>query len=154
MNTLVNQDLAKKYMLQTSERDVNIVIPFNSDSLGLSRFTGNSPAELNKFNQTITALDAGGGTDIYSPLNKAVEIVNKEPNINQYFAAVILMTDGKSNENKFDQLVLNADLPVYAIMFGDADESQLKPITDKFGGRIFDGRKDLVSAFRTAKGYN
>ena len=77
-------------------------------------------------------------------------------------ASVILMTDGKSNQGatmadlqqRMQQLGLNGQVPIFAIMFGEADEAQLKEITDATDGRVFDGRKDLVQAFREARGYN
>jgi Ca-activated chloride channel family protein len=47
-----------------------------------------------------------------------------------------------------------ADIPVFAIMFGDASPDQLKEIADTTSGRVFDGRTDLVRAFREARGYN
>ena len=46
------------------------------------------------------------------------------------------------------------DVPVFGITFGQADTSQLNQIADLTGGRVFDGTKDLVSAFRKAKGNN
>jgi Ca-activated chloride channel family protein len=46
------------------------------------------------------------------------------------------------------------DIPVFAIKFGDASDAQLKDITDLTRSSLFDGTKDLVTAFRKAKGYN
>jgi Ca-activated chloride channel family protein len=46
------------------------------------------------------------------------------------------------------------DIPVFAITFADASEDQLKEITDLSRGTIVDGKTDLVTAFRKAKGYN
>ena len=46
------------------------------------------------------------------------------------------------------------DVPVFSIMFGEASADQLKPMAQLTRGRVFDGRKDLIAAFRTAKGYN
>ena len=40
------------------------------------------------------------------------------------------------------------------IMFGDADESQLEDLAELTNARVFDGREDLVGAFRSVKGYN
>ena len=80
--------------------------------------------------------------------------------IGNTFPAVILMTDGLSNTgenlqdlNKYIQDT-GFSVPVFAITFGDASEDQLKPIVNLTSGQIFDGRKDLVSAFRKAKGNN
>ena len=72
------------------------------------------------------------------------------------------MTDGKSNpgvgmgdlRRAMTDLRLNYDIPVFSILFGDADPQQLDEIAKHTSGRVFDGRKDLVQAFREAKGYN
>ena len=80
--------------------------------------------------------------------------------INKYSCAVILMTDGQSNTGKtFDDFKtywqqLNKDIPVFAITFAAASEDQLGEITALTRGTIFDGKTDLVTAFRKAKGYN
>ncbi|MEL6150732.1 MAG: VWA domain-containing protein, partial [Chloroflexota bacterium] len=73
--------------------------------------------------------------------------------------SVILMTDGRDNEGSWTRLqnylqTTENDIPVFVITFGDADDSQIDPIVDFTFGRAFDGRNDLVAAFRSAKGYN
>jgi Ca-activated chloride channel family protein len=45
-------------------------------------------------------------------------------------------------------------VPIFSIMFGSADEGQLKQLAELSGARVFDGREDLVGAFRSVKGYN
>ena len=68
------------------------------------------------------------------------------------------MTDGKSegNENIYLPLwrKLGGTIPIFSVMFGDADSVQLDMISQTTHARVFDGRKDLIKAFRTAKGYN
>ena len=39
-------------------------------------------------------------------------------------------------------------------MFGDADNVQLEGIADLTNGKVFDGKKDLVAAFKEVRGYN
>ena len=41
-----------------------------------------------------------------------------------------------------------------SIMFGDADDSQLNELAKLTNARVFDGRSDLIGAFRSVKGYN
>jgi Ca-activated chloride channel family protein len=75
---------------------------------------------------------------------------------------VILMTDGKSNpgydfsnfQARRREIGLNWDIPVFGILFGDASDEQLKQLAEATSGRVFDGRHDLVAAFREARGYN
>ena len=76
----------------------------------------------------------------------------------QYTPAIILLTDGQS-EGSFRAFAdayqeLGAQVPVFSIMFGDADESQLEDLAELTNARVFDGREDLVGAFRSVKGYN
>ena len=52
------------------------------------------------------------------------------------------------------QLGLSADVPVMAILFGEASTQQLDQVTQATSGKVFDGKKDLTRAFREAKGYN
>ena len=69
--------------------------------------------------------------------------------------AIVIMTDGRSegdaspfiNGSAFE----NQKIPIFGITFGDADKSQLDRLTAATGGRVFDGTKDLVGAFRAAR---
>lgn len=77
----------------------------------------------------------------------------------KYTPALILMTDGASesrHKGEFEELYrdTNLDVPVFSIMFGEADPSQLQDLAELTNARVFDGRTDLVSAFRSVKGYN
>ena len=49
---------------------------------------------------------------------------------------------------------LELDIPIFSIMFGDADESQLEELAEYSNARVFDGRENLTEAFRSVKGYN
>ena len=74
--------------------------------------------------------------------------------------AVILMTDGQSNTGstmsdlQAEYERIGKDIPIFCISFGEASEDQLDQIARLAKGRVFDGRKDLVTAFRNVKGYN
>ena len=46
------------------------------------------------------------------------------------------------------------DVPVFSIMFGDADATQLEELAQLTNARVFDGRENLTEAFRSVKGYN
>jgi Ca-activated chloride channel family protein len=39
-------------------------------------------------------------------------------------------------------------------MFGEASQEQLGPLSEITLGKVFDGREDLVGAFRKVKGFN
>ena len=53
-----------------------------------------------------------------------------------------------------DSPELHADVPVFSIMFGSADPTQLESLAELTHARVFDGREDLIGAFRSVKGYN
>jgi Ca-activated chloride channel family protein len=46
------------------------------------------------------------------------------------------------------------DVPVFSIMFGDANQTQLDSLAELTRARVFDGKTDLIGAFKNAKGYN
>jgi Ca-activated chloride channel family protein len=162
MRLLLKQDEARRYMLQGSPNDVTVVIPFSSAPMHQWSVTGNNPKALEGLLAQVEALPANGGTDIYTPVMRALDAFKAKGNLEDYFPAVILMTDGQSNEGasfpdlqrRIQEVRLNADVPVFAILFGEASENQLKQMADYTSGRIFDGRKDLIQAFRDARGYN
>jgi Ca-activated chloride channel family protein len=162
MRLLLTPQESRRYLLQPSREDISVVIPFNQAPIDQWSVAGNSPQALGGLRERIEALPPGGGTDIYTPVIRAMELFRGKKDLGAYFPAVILMTDGKSNQGarmadlqaRMQELALKADVPVFAVLFGDASEAQLKEIADYTSGRIFDGRKDLVQAFREARGYN
>jgi Ca-activated chloride channel family protein len=160
MRTLLDQEEAKKYLIQTGEEDITIVLPFSSTVLDLWAVEGNDPGELSNLLQTIVDFPPGGATDIYTPVITGLNIISEFNDYTSYIPAIILMTDGESNEGRSYSHLLNAwntytvDVPVFSIMFGMAVESQLEQISSLTRGRVFDGKHDLVKTFRTAKGYN
>lgn len=159
MELLLNQEQARKYFLQASSDDRNIVIPFDDTILADWQVSGNTQDSLSGMLNNITAMTAAGGTDIYSPVIKGLSEVLQQDS-GRYINAIILMTDGESNTGKkFEDLRTawtdsGKDIPVFAITFGEASETQLRQITELTRGNIFDGKKDLITAFRKAKGYN
>ena len=69
------------------------------------------------------------------------------------------MTDGNVNVGTFSELraVYNKKedkVPIYSITFGSAEESQLEEIAELSNARVFDGKTDLLKAFKKVRGYN
>lgn len=158
MKVLLDQQVASQYLLQASPNDVTIVLPFNNGVLANWRVEGNDPDQLLNLYSQISDYAPGGGTNIYDPVVRALDWIKMADSQN-YFPAIILMTDGRSGEGTFADVqakyrALELDVPVFAITFGDADTSQLVEITDLTSGRVYDGTKDLIKAFRNAKGNN
>jgi len=159
MEILLDQDKAGVYFLQSSPNDITVVIPFDGKIMDAWQCAGNKQNVLTDILDKVRNLSPGGSTDIYSPVILALEQIAKTDS-SKYIPAVILMTDGESNTGKtFEDLEAawknnGKDIPVFLIKFGDASDQQLSRIADLTTGAVFDGRKDLVSAFRKVKGYN
>ena len=69
------------------------------------------------------------------------------------------MTDGESNVGSLRSLTntyrrINKDIPIYSIMFGDALSYQLEDIAELTNAKVFDGRTNLLEAFKQVRGYN
>jgi Ca-activated chloride channel homolog len=159
MHLLLDRQSASQYLLDTGPQDITVVIPFDDKILDTWTVTGNDPAQLRQLDEQIRAVKGGGGTDIYSPVIRGLEIM-KEHGIDGYFASVVLLTDGVSANGKtYGDLhsVISresvAAVPVFAITFGDASMDQLQPIADLTHGIVFDGRANLAATFRTVRGF-
>ena len=100
---------------------------------------------------------AYGGTDIYYAAMEGLRQLD-DYDLSQYTPAIILLTDGVSDGSFSDfrdgYEAFGADVPVFSIMFGSADPTQLEELAELTHARVFDGREDLIGAFRSVKGYN
>jgi Ca-activated chloride channel homolog len=164
MRTLLDQQTSAKYLLLASPEDVTAVVVFddtlmNDPEAGGWIVRGNDPGALNDLLGKIERQPVGHFTDIYLPVERALQLMKTHETGNA-FPAIILMTDGQSNRGKLEDVkrAMAAtgldDVPVYGITFGDADANQLNAVADATAGRVFDGTKDLIGAFRKAKGQN
>ncbi|MBS6679421.1 MAG: VWA domain-containing protein [Clostridiales bacterium] len=160
MAQVLLQENAEKNFLQAGERDVNLVITFDNGIIHTYEAKDASPQSLEDLYKAVEEERPGGGTDIYLPAMAALREMRENYDLTQYTPAVILMTDGKSNGDTvfgdFQEFYLQEqmDVPVFSIMFGQAQESQLEELAALSNARVFDGRSDLIGAFRSVKGYN
>lgn len=159
MRMILDQDQASRYLLQATVKDVSVVIPFDDTRMAEWTATGNDGATLLQLANQIDAESTGGGTDIYSPAIRALELFSNV-NADDYFCAIVLLTDGNSNAGAQYKDFLSAyqalgkDIPLFAIMLGNASNEQLSPLAQLTRGDVFDSKGDLVSAFKKVKGYN
>lgn len=166
MQILLDQTIASQYLIQASPDDVTIVIPFNNGTIpgwqpDLWTVRGNNPQDINALLERIRAIAPGGGTNFYEPTNRALNLLLNEPNLRNYFPAIILMTDGKVDPTPpqygdVQTLYQNngLEIPIFSIMFGQASKDDLQPLADLSAARVYDGRVNLIDAFRNAKGNN
>ena len=156
MSQILIQENARTNLLQASEHEVNLIIPFEGEPRNVYSATGNG-TELESLYDTVASEEALGGTDIYAAAEEALRQLERY-DLSQYTPAIILMTDGVSDGSFSDfQRYYEAcglDVPIFSIMFGSADPTQLEDLAELSNARVFDGREDLVGAFRSVKGYN
>ena len=150
----VLSDEAKKSMIQFTSSDKIDVVAFGSHINILGSTNGSNTNELLT---KIKEYDLDGATALYPAAEKAIEILKDESN--EYNTSVILMTDGEGNIGTFEELEsaykkYNKEIPIYSITFGYADIEQLEFMANLSNGKVFDGKSDLVKAFKTVRGYN
>ncbi len=146
-----------KSMVQPADGDANVLIPFSSHVINAEVSTGTDTSSILSLAQDT---DASGGTNIYAGLDQALDVATNPEMTKGRTVAIVLMTDGKSKTDERDQFFSRYEaegtgIPVFSIMFGDAEPDQLDEISERTNGKTFDGRTgDLATVFRTVKGYN
>ncbi|MDR0642109.1 MAG: VWA domain-containing protein [Treponema sp.] len=160
LRNLLDQETAKRNLLSAGEKDENIFVLFDSAVREIIDVTGNNPENLLEAYRKVDSAAPGGGTDIYTPLINCFYLMHNY-NIQDYISSIIVMTDGESNDYFEEFLRIyktsgmeDLDIPIFSIMFGNADQSQLDKLAELTRARVFDGKTDLTAAFRNAKGYN
>ncbi len=156
MEYILNEEKASENLLQFSEKDKITVIPFNGKVLNV--WNTNNGIDTQNLIDNIATLKPSGATNIYDTDLRALEELSTE-DLNIYNTSIILMTDGMSNTGKFSDLSnyyknLKKDIPIYSIMFGSAYEQELGNIAELTNSKVFDGKVDLLQAFKEVRGYN
>ncbi|MBQ9279989.1 MAG: VWA domain-containing protein [Clostridia bacterium] len=155
MNYILTEKAAADY-IQFSNEDKIDVLPFaNTVKATWSTTDGTNTSNILR---EINSLSPYGGTALYDAAAKGINILKNE-NTDLYNVSIILMTDGLGNVGKKSTLedtykVVNREIPIYSIMFGEADSKQLEEIATLTNAKVFDGKKDLVAAFKEVRGYN
>ena len=138
--------------IQFSSKDKIEIIPFASTVKTIKSAQNGDTTELLTY---IKSLEPNGTTALYPAAIKALE--NEDQNT--YNTSIILMTDGQANVGSFEQLrnkylATTNKIPIYSITFGSASERELQQIANLTNAKVFDGKKDLVKAFKEVRGYN
>lgn len=117
-----------------------------------------------RFEDFVAALQPKGGTAIYDALQatyqQALKDRKQQPG---YYPSIVLMTDGESSSGSTFEAFRNwyqalpdtaQDIPVFTIVFGDADSEEMKSLAELTGGRVFDSTSSSLSAvFKEIRGY-
>ncbi len=156
MDYILDETKASRDLLQFTANDRITVISFSTYPNEPWRCeNGADTAELLS---KIKAKSPNGSTNLYdTSINALRELENVDTNI--YNTSIVLMTDGRSNVGKYEDLEKyysdkNSTIPIYSILFGNAKMDQLEDIARLTNGKVFDGRTDLLKAFKEVRGYN
>ena len=155
MNYILTEKAANDF-IQFAEGDKIDVIPFSSWTKPAWSTTNGTKTDgiLKKINDE----EANGNTALYQAAQDALDLL-KDEDMEKYNLSIVLMTDGQANVGTFRSLqskykTINRQIPIYSIMFGYAMESQLEEIATMSNAKVFDGKTDLVKAFKEVRGYN
>jgi len=158
MRFLLTPARTREMLVQWSNEDQIIVLPFTERVLWTATASGEEAAQADLLARTL-GLRADGGTDFYTCAARALAAMKPLLDGGQHLPAIVIMTDGKSQGfmTTFES-AWRADgrrVPVFGVTFGEgADRTQLDNLAALTGGRVFDGTKSLTQAFRAVRGYN
>ncbi|WP_328879620.1 substrate-binding and vWA domain-containing protein [Streptomyces sp. NBC_00299] len=147
------------------EREEVTLMPFGSDVKSVATHVvdpADPKAGLAGIREETDALSAEGDTAIYTSLEKAYRHLGAGRS-QDTFTSIVLMTDGENTTGDkaadFDSFYAGLDrdrreTPVFPILFGDSDRSELEHIAELTGGRLFDAQEgSLDGAFEEIRGY-
>jgi Ca-activated chloride channel homolog len=121
-------------------------------------------AELQRVRDAADALQMAGGTALYDSVLAGLQHMLEERKRNpDYQYSVVAFTDGKNNMGRrlddfrraYEQLPEDVrGIPVFMVLFGEAQEGELKELVNITGGRVFDARKTpLYAVFKDIRAY-
>ncbi|PAZ14927.1 hypothetical protein CLM62_16285 [Streptomyces sp. SA15] len=145
------------------EREEVTLMPFGSAVKSVRTHVVN-PADprtgLDAIRRDTEGLTAEGDTAIYTSLEAAYGHLAVDRDT---FSSIVLMTDGENTTGEdaehFERFYTGLkstfqDIPVFPILFGDSDKSELEHIAELTGGRLFDAQQgSLDGAFEEIRGY-
>lgn len=154
------EELMNLDIFHQSSKDVTFAVLFNEEVISTFGVEGNEPKEVKDFLENIKNTSPEGDTNMYVAVIEALEILDSY-GAEEYSTSIIVMSDGTSNEEIMDlegfkNLVaekgLSKNVPIYTILFGQAEERQMSALAEWSGyGRVVDGTEDLLNAFIEAK---
>lgn len=121
-------------------------------------------AELQRVRDAADALRMAGGTALYDAVLAGLEhMLRERARHPDYQYSVVAFTDGKNTAGrrledfKRDYERLPEDvrgIPVFMVLFGEADAADLKALVEITGGKVFDARKTpLYAVFKDIRAY-
>jgi len=123
------------------------IIPFGDRSEVSCEFTSN-PGSLDDCVSRARAASVGGGTNIRGALQRAMSHINSA----SYRKIIVLLTDGEDSydADSFRQEAERADITLYAMGFGSADEDVLRATVTEDGDYFkIDNAQQIPSGYKT-----
>ena len=142
LSYITDEDKAKAQELLANPNDLTTIITFSSDVTPLGTVNGADYSAFSKIYQNIATTGAGGSTDIFGCLSKAINQFRSDPVLAGRQHLLFLMTDGQQTmSTTIDDYLAHrndiSDLKVIVvgigINIGDIDVSQLHKIADPTG---------------------
>lgn len=123
------------------------------------RFQRDNPASANELNSYIDGLNASGNTAMYQTLLAALKATDPAEGI----PSIVLLSDGADTMGpNFSQFrkeynalpAAQRSIPVFVILYGDANEKEMRGLAELTGGEVFDAfGGDLDRAFKEIRGF-
>jgi Ca-activated chloride channel family protein len=151
---------------QFQEREQVIMVPFNTAPGNPRVFNvpaQNPGAVLAQIRAYANTLSAGGWTAIYSALETAYAMIGEQAAADpDRITTIVLLTDGENNlgddlraftafYHRLPKTI--AAVPVFPILFGEAQLAQMQAIATLTGGQVFDARtQPLTPVFAAIRG--
>lgn len=144
---------AEKYLLQGTDSDMTLVVPFSNNIIESYSHKG---GDLRPILEELKDIEPYGGTATYSSLKEVFEIL-KDEDLSDYNVSVVVLSDGRAGDSLSNFLSyyndIGSTIPVFTIATGEADEEELKELSQSTNARFFDN-DNLIEAFKKVKGYN
>lgn len=120
--------------------------------------------ELRRVRDAADGLQMAGGTALYDSVLAGLQhMLDERKRHPDYQYSVVAFTDGKNNigrrlddfKRAYEQLPEDVrGIPVFMVLFGEAQEGELKELVALTGGRVFDARKTpLYAVFKDIRAY-
>lgn len=163
----VNESPTAKYA-HLRNREKVWLMPFGSNIKDLVAVNLTEDATQNKMlkaqiNSYVQALRPEDGTYLFSSVQTAVEVLEKEKRTNpNYQYSVVVLTDGESNEGisastfvkNMETKNIKGQIRVFPILFGEGNQKDLNAVASATGGKMFDGKnKSLSEVFKEIRTY-
>ncbi|CAN5403086.1 substrate-binding domain-containing protein [soil metagenome] len=136
-------------------REIVKITPFSDESEGTRTFKldeGDNTAARKELSDMIQRLEARGGTAIFDAIASIYPAAQDDLRKGDRSVSIVLETDGVNTNGwglgDFQQFVASRGeprVPIFAILYGDANPAEMQGLAASTGGRVFDAKKVKLS---------